>query len=599
VSDFLDEEQRNKFAPGFRATSGGSLGMAVAGDPLATATAKGDAVAPNSPAGPGGPASPAGIPSVGAYDGPAYGVLTENSQLAGSNNPYVQQFIQRFGQTPSDWGRAEYQNEQLGGYVVGRGTPTFSGNGINEWGVDPSRVMYFDAAGKPTDAASEDGYFVLEGGNARGDAIAAMQSVDARQRQREVYQSSIPSALTGLPIGHGPLVEDMNRAAKIVGPAVAAYFLGPMAAGWLGAGEAAGTAASALGEYGASAAEGALAGGAAGAAGSSAAALGIEGALPAFLSGAGADLGMATDYAASIPGGLDVSAPLIEGAGGIPTLPTAAPAEALSSSDFFAAPVGSSIPSPTLVDPGVTIPAMPDINIASPSIGDRLTGYGGRLLDRALDNPLQTGLTVASLAGLAGRKPDASAADQLRDAAKPISAQAQSLLEQYGRGELNKADEFNINKWEHDQIARAQSLYARSGQGSDSSAAQAAIGKIQAQAQAMRDTALRGLLQAGLQASGMALGPLTQAIQMQAQQDQQFAQSTQQALSRCRRAREGNRCPISALRFPASAWPARIPCSRRSRSRETRRDCRAPRPRPISRHRVSGRMLRARLRRRP
>jgi hypothetical protein len=126
-------------------------------------------------------------------------------------------------------------------------------------------------------------------------------------------------------------------------------------------------------------------------------------------------------------------------------------------------------------------------------------------------------------------KQNRSASSQLNAAAKPISDQAAALLAQYGKGQLNPEDEYGINQWEQQQIAKAQSFYGQAGQG-NSTASNKAIADIQAQAQAMRDKALTGLLQAGLQASGMALGPLTAAIEAQSKDDAAFAASEANAL---------------------------------------------------------------------
>lgn len=513
MTDFLDDTTLKRFRPQ-RGTAPSTF-SSLAPDPL-SANLAGDV-----DTAPGTGATDTGAPPASAapkpYDNKEnYGLLTENSQLAGADNPMVQQFVQRFGQTPGTWDPVTgfgSENQTLGGYVVGRGTPTFSGNEIGEWGVDPSRVAYFDAAGKPTDQPAEDGWYVIEGGNARGDAIASMQDVDSRQRNREVWQSSVPSALTGLPIGHGPLVEDMNEIAKVVGPAVAAYFLGPMALEALGPAAAASPwveGSTGLLELGAEAGAGEL--------GSLAGAdflgeeLGSQLAGSELLGEAGADLAPTL----AEPGAELLSEAALAPGAQAPGL------DIPSGIDANFVPPG--VANPTLSPVTPSIPAMPDIPGASNP------GMLSRMLGKITDNPLTAaGLGLTAYNTLAN-KPSGTAADELRNAAKPISAQAESLLAQYGRGEINPGDEFNINKWEHDQIARAQSFYASSGQG-DSSAALAAVGAIQQQAQAMRNQALQGLLQAGLQASGMALGPLTAAIQAQAAEDENFSRATSGALN--------------------------------------------------------------------
>ena len=53
---------------------------------------------------------------------------------------------------------------------------------------------------------------------------------------------------------------------------------------------------------------------------------------------------------------------------------------------------------------------------------------------------------------------------------------------------------------------------------------------VQQQAAAMRDQARQGLLTQGLNAAGMAAGPLTSAVQAEAQQDQAFSKSQSEAM---------------------------------------------------------------------
>lgn len=510
MTDFLDDTTLKRFRP--QRGSAPSTFSSLAPDPLSANLAGDVDTAPGTGAiaDPGAPIASAAPKPYDNKEG--YGLLTENSQLADASNPMVQQFVQRFGQSPAGWDRAEYQDQQLGGYVVGRGTPTFSGNGIDEFAVDPSRVAYFDASGNPTDQPAEDGWYVIEGGNARGDAIASMQDVDSRQRNREAWQSNIPTAFTGLPIGHGPLVEDTNRIARVVGPALAAYFLGPSALSALGA-EGAGAAAAASPWVEGSTGLLELGSEAAGATGELGATVGSD-----FL---GEELGseLLGEAGADLP-------PTLPEPPGVPPLETPLTAPSLPGPDLPPGIDANFVPpgvaNPTLSNVTPNIPAPPEIP------GATNPGLLSRMLGKITDNPLTAaGLGLTAYNAVAN-KPQGIGAE-LKEAAKPISDQAASLLAQYGRGEINPGDEFNINKWEHDQIARAQSFYASSGQG-ESTAALAAVGAIQQQAQAMRNQALQGLLQAGLQASGMALGPLTQAIQAQAAEDQQFAHATSSAL---------------------------------------------------------------------
>lgn len=131
--------------------------------------------------------------------------------------------------------------------------------------------------------------------------------------------------------------------------------------------------------------------------------------------------------------------------------------------------------------------------------------------------PLAMGLsTVASM----GKKPT-DYTPQLNALVAPAQGAANTLLSNYSAGKLNPADQVQIDSWEQQQIAQTKDFYARSGQG-DSTAMQQQVGQIQAQAQGMRSQALTGMLNSGLQAIGVAAGPVTTAIQAQIAQDQQM-----------------------------------------------------------------------------
>ena len=131
--------------------------------------------------------------------------------------------------------------------------------------------------------------------------------------------------------------------------------------------------------------------------------------------------------------------------------------------------------------------------------------------------PLAMGLsTVASM----GKKPT-DYTPQLNALSAPAQGAANTLLSNYSAGKLNPSDQVQIDSWEQQQIAQTKDFYARSGQG-DSTAMQQQVGQIQAQAQGMRSQALTGMLNSGLQAIGVAAGPVTTAIQAQIAQDQQM-----------------------------------------------------------------------------
>lgn len=247
------------------------------------------------------------------------------------------------------------------------------------------------------------------------------------------------------------------------------------------------------------------------------------------------DVGGSTGFGGITP--LDVGTGAIDGggAGGVTALDatpgTGASVPGVTDFDFD---LPSAIPGgdvsaygssgvPTLAD-------VPTVNVPTPTINSA----GGSLFDQGLDyvteHPFKTagaGLSVASL--IAQSQAGKGIPAELTAAAKPISDEAAALLAQYGKGQLNPEDEWGINKWLSDQTARIKSYYASAGQG-NSTAALNAVAQAESQAQAMRDKALTGILTEGLNASGMALGPLTTAIEEEGRNDAAFQAAQANAL---------------------------------------------------------------------
>lgn len=247
------------------------------------------------------------------------------------------------------------------------------------------------------------------------------------------------------------------------------------------------------------------------------------------------DVGGSTGFGGITP--LDVGTGAIDGggAGGVTALDatpgTGASVPGVTDFDFD---LPSAIPGgdvsaygssgvPTLAD-------VPTVSVPTPTINSA----GGSLFDQGLDyvteHPFKTagaGLSVASL--IAQSQAGKGIPAELTAAAKPISDEAAALLAQYGKGQLNPEDEWGINKWLSDQTARIKSYYASAGQG-NSTAALNAVAQAESQAQAMRDKALTGLLTEGLNASGMALGPLTTAIEEEGRNDAAFQAAQANAL---------------------------------------------------------------------
>lgn len=156
---------------------------------------------------------------------------------------------------------------------------------------------------------------------------------------------------------------------------------------------------------------------------------------------------------------------------------------------------------------------------------------GQKLLDQITNNPLTAGALGLNLASsLAQRNSANKLPTELKAAAGPASDVATSLIDQYKSGTINPSTEFDINKWEQQSIAQAKNYYAKAGI-PDSTSAMHAVQQIRAQAAALRDQARQGLLTTGLNAAGIASGPLTAAAQASAQADQQFASAQGSALN--------------------------------------------------------------------
>lgn len=163
---------------------------------------------------------------------------------------------------------------------------------------------------------------------------------------------------------------------------------------------------------------------------------------------------------------------------------------------------------------------------AAPSTDPSITQ---RVLDAVKKNPLQAaglGLNVGSQIVQASR--GNTLAKQLAATGQPAQNAASSLLAQYQSGQIPASTAFDIKTWQDQQKASIRQRYAGMG---DSTAQQNALAQIDAEAAAMTDQARQGLLTQGLNALGVAQGPLTNAAMATAQQDQAFASSQGSALN--------------------------------------------------------------------
>ncbi len=166
----------------------------------------------------------------------------------------------------------------------------------------------------------------------------------------------------------------------------------------------------------------------------------------------------------------------------------------------------------------------------SPGTSPANTGIMNKIISGVTKNPLAA-LTAGAnvLSQISSNSAGKTAAGRLDAMGRPIQELSTSLLDQYRRGELNPSTAFDINRWEQEQIATMRNYYAKAGMG-DSQAARQKMADIKAKAASMRDQARQGLLASGLNAAGIAQGPMTAAISAQAQQDAALSSASSKAL---------------------------------------------------------------------
>ena len=114
-----------------------------------------------------------------------------------------------------------------------------------------------------------------------------------------------------------------------------------------------------------------------------------------------------------------------------------------------------------------------------------------------------------------------------------LGAEAQAasdkLLAQFNSGALTPIDAGNIDQWHSQTVASRKQYYANAGL-SDSTMAQQDMAQIGVQAEGMKQQALQNYLTQGLNAAGIANGPMQAAINQQIAQDQAAQQAQAQFL---------------------------------------------------------------------
>ncbi len=112
------------------------------------------------------------------------------------------------------------------------------------------------------------------------------------------------------------------------------------------------------------------------------------------------------------------------------------------------------------------------------------------------------------------------AEERLNKSADLASGTAEDLLARYKSGEIQPADQYQIEQWYKNAVAQVDAFYAKAGM-SDSTAHAEARRNVDQQRVAMMDAARQGLLTQGLNAVGISQGPLATALQVASNADTQ------------------------------------------------------------------------------
>jgi hypothetical protein len=134
------------------------------------------------------------------------------------------------------------------------------------------------------------------------------------------------------------------------------------------------------------------------------------------------------------------------------------------------------------------------------------------------------GLVAGGIAAFGKKNPPPPSVDPTGG---KTSATANALLDQFNKGQLSPVDQTNVAMWHQNALAASDQYYAQAGL-ADSSMAQQAHAQIGQQAESMKQQALNNYLQEGLNAAGIAAGPLATNVQNTLNQDAQVQQAQAQ-----------------------------------------------------------------------
>ena len=145
------------------------------------------------------------------------------------------------------------------------------------------------------------------------------------------------------------------------------------------------------------------------------------------------------------------------------------------------------------------------------------------LLKQMKDNALGLGLIGGSML-LAGKQAEMPSQAQLQGLSGEAQATANQLLAQYRSGQLGASQQAGLDQLTQQTKNQVTQYFASIGQ-ADSTAHQQALAQVDQQAFGMRQQMLDNMLTQGLNAIGVASGPLQTIAQYQLGQDQALRQA--------------------------------------------------------------------------
>jgi hypothetical protein len=154
---------------------------------------------------------------------------------------------------------------------------------------------------------------------------------------------------------------------------------------------------------------------------------------------------------------------------------------------------------------------------------------GGTFVDNAINQMKQNALSLGLMAAgtgaavSAGKKPIPNE-QQLNQLGTDAAATAHSLIAQYNSGQLSPGQQGSLDQLTQNTKNQLRQYFASIGQ-SNSTAAMQAEAQVDQQTTIMKQQMLDSTLQNGLQALGVAQGPLSTVANYQVQQDKNLQQA--------------------------------------------------------------------------